>query len=453
MNKTKIKPGPLISVIIIFLIVLCPMFVYGQQVMNVSNPTLDSKTMTSAVNNISKLLNENYVFPETAKKMEILIKSNLSGGTYNTITDPQVFAETLTKDLQSVSHDKHLRVRFSPDDAKMIKEMEKSGHDIDDKMFFEQMKRENYGFKKVEILNGNIGYIDFRNFAPSSYSKETVASVMNFISGTDAIIFDIRQNGGGDPDGVRLICSYLFGTDPVHLNDIYTRTGDETNEYWTLKKVDGKKMPEVPVYVLTSNYTFSGAEEFAYDLKNQKRATIVGEVTGGGANPGGMMYVNNSYVMFVPRGRAINPITKTNWEGTGVQPDVEISSEKALNKAQILAMQSIASKLKDGKVKDHYMWMIESLQGLMDAPVLSEETMKSYAGEYGERTITFENGKLYYQRKGRAKFQMTAMGNDTFMFKDIEYFRLKFTKDSEGKISEVVGIYDDGHTDRSARTN
>jgi C-terminal processing protease CtpA/Prc len=328
--------------------------------------------------------------------------------------------------------------------------MEKNG-DGGDKMFLEQMKRENYGFKKVEILGGNIGYIDFRNFAPSDYSKETVASVMNFISSTDAIIFDIRKNGGGSPDGVRLICSYLFGKEPVHINDIYTRKDDHMEEFWTLRKVDGKKMPDVPVYVLTSRFTFSGAEEFAYDLKNQKRATIVGEVTGGGANPGGMNYVDNNFVMFVPGGRAISPITNTNWEGTGVQPDVEISSEKALIKAQTLALRNISAKTKEADRKKHFEWMIESLEGTLNAPSVDAGILKSYTGDYGDRLITYENGTLYYQRKGRAKYEMTAMSKDIFMFKDIDYFRIQFNKDSNGKVTELIGIYDDGHKDKSQK--
>ncbi len=426
------------------------------QAQNTNGPgslAFDNAVKTQAVNNISSLLEENYVFPDVAKKMGALVRNRLTGNAYDTINDPQVFAMTLTADLQSISHDKHLRVMFSPENARMIKDAEKSGEDPDDKWFFEKMKRENYGFRKTEILNGNIGYIDIRNFAPADLAKETIASAMQFVSGTDAIIFDLRQNGGGDPDGVRLLCSYLFGKEPVHMNDIYSRQKDETKEFWTLKSVDGEKRPDVPVYVLTSHFTFSGAEEFAYDLKNQKRATIVGEVTGGGANPGGMMYVNNSFVVFVPRGRAINPITKTNWEGVGVQPDVNVPSEKALEQAEILALQKISSGKKDGKDKNHYQWMIDGLQGLMDAPVVSENTLKSYEGSYEDRIISFDDGCLFYQRKGRPKYKMTPISQDTFAFKDIDYFRVKFNTDSGGKVTSLTGMYDDGHTDESARTN
>jgi len=418
------------------------------------NFTFDTKVKEQTVKKISKLLDENYIFPDMAKKMGDLIKQNLAAGNYNNVDDPIKFAETLTADLQSVSNDKHIRVRFSPEDAKRLIEQEKNGRDPgDEKHWNEMLKKENYGFKKVERLPGNIGYVDFRNFASPDYSKETVASVMQFLENSDAIIFDLRLNGGGDPAGVQLICSYLFTETPVHLNDLYYRPTDETNEYWTLKKIDGKRIPNVPVYVLTSRFTFSGAEEFAYNLKNLKRATIVGETTGGGAHPGEVMSINEGFAIFVPNGRAINPITKTNWEVVGVAPDVNVKSELALEQAQILALQKLTQKSKDEQQIRTYNWMVESLNALLNAPTIDENTLKSYAGTYDDRTITYEAGKLYYQRKGRQKYAMTPMTEDTFMFKDLEYFRLKFVKDALGVVYEVNGLYDDGHVDKSKRTN
>jgi len=226
-----------------------------------------------------------------------------------------------------------------------------------------------------------------------------------------------------------------------------------TEEFWTLRNVDGIKMPDVPIYVLTSNYTFSGAEEFAYDLQNQKRAVIVGEVTGGGANPGQMMSVNSSFIAFIPNGRAINPVTKTNWEGTGVTPDIEIAAPKALYEAQILALQKISESTKDEKEKKHYQWLTESVQGVMNARILDEASLKSYAGTYGPRTIIYEEGSLYYKRGSGPEFMLTYMSDDTFMFNDIEYFRIKFERDSAGNITGITGIYDDGHTDSSPKTN
>ena len=155
----------------------------------------------------------------------------------------------------------------------------------------------------------------------------------------------------------------------------------------------------------------------------------------------------------MPNGRAISPITKTNWEGVGVAPDVNIKSELALEKAQILALEKLAEKSKDEQQTNTYRWMVESLNAVLNAPAVDETILKNYAGTYDDRTITYEGGRLYYQRKGRQKYAMTPMTEDTFMFKDLEYFRLKFIKDALGNAIEVNGLYDDGHQDRSKRTN
>lgn len=440
---------------IIFFLILT-IFAFNLHSQNNKPAPVDANTRAQTVTKITKLMKENYVFPETAKKMGEFINSQLKSGAYDNLTDPMEFAGKLTEDLQSISKDKHIRVRFDPTEAAALLEAKKNGKnpdEDDEKRWNEMMKKENYGFKKVEILKGNIGYVNMTNFAAPDYSKETIASVMGFVSNTSALIFDMRFNGGGDPRGVQLICSYLFGDQPVHLNDLYFRPEDKTEEFWTLRKVDGKKMPDVPVYVLTSKFTFSGAEEFTYNLKNLKRAVIVGETTGGGAHPGSVMPINDRFMVFVPNGRAISPVTKTNWEGTGVTPDIPVSSEKALEQAQILALQKLSTAAKDEETKNLYKWMIESLQGAMNSPTIDESILKSYAGTYQDRTITYEGGRLYYQRKGRPKYQMTAMTEDTFMFRDIDYFRIKFLKDSNGKVTEVNGLYDNGDVDKSQRTD
>ncbi len=162
---------------------------------------------------------------------------------------------------------------------------------------------------------------------------------MAIISGSDAIIIDLRKNGGGSPAMVQYLCSYFFG-ERVHLNSLYWRQGDRTDEFWTLDEIGGKKLPNVPLFVLTSSRTFSGAEEFSYNMQTQKRATLIGETTGGGANPGGGFRVNADLTVFIPTGAAINPITGTNWEGVGVVPEIKTSAEEALEKAISLAKEA-----------------------------------------------------------------------------------------------------------------
>jgi retinol-binding protein 3 len=227
-------------------------------------------------------------------------------------------------------------------------------------------KRINYGFERVERLNGNIGYIDLRNFNDHEAGAETVAAAMRFLVNTEALIFDLRQNGGGNPHMVALISSYLFGDKPVHLNDLYWRKGNETNEFWTKPELAKVKFAGKDIYVLTSNRTFSGAEEFSYNLKNLKRATIIGETTGGGAHPGGMFRLHDHFGVFVPTGRAINPITKTNWEGTGVEPDIKVPKEQALKTAYLMALNKSLTTIKDEQVKSGVKGLIEQAQKELD---------------------------------------------------------------------------------------
>jgi hypothetical protein len=327
--------------------------------------TIDAQVRSEVIANVLKELNESYVFPETASKMEADIHRRMDLKEYDQITSGRAFAEKLTSDLQSVSHDKHLRVRFSSDvlPVREAREQPTAAEKAEEARYVKFM---NSGFEQVERMRGNIGYIRFNGFVDPEKGAETVTAAMNFVANTDALIFDLRDNGGGDPAMVKLICSYLFGDKPVHLNDLYWRKGDRTEEFWTTPTVAGKKFLDKDIYVLTSNRTFSGAEEFSYNLKNLKRATIVGETTGGGAHPGGFARLNDHFGAFIPEGRAISPITKTNWEGTGVEPDVKVPRDQALKTAYLLALNKAVVNAKDGGVKQAINGVIQQTQKELD---------------------------------------------------------------------------------------
>jgi retinol-binding protein 3 len=306
--------------------------------------TIDAATRTKVIDGILKRLNDSYVFPEVAKKMEQSIRERVDKKEYDQVTSAKEFATKLTTDLQAVSHDKHLRVRYSHEPIpERGQRREPTAEEREERR--RDLTWMNHGFSKVERLPGNIGYLEFLNFMDDELGAETVAAAMNFVNGTEALIIDMRRNGGGNPAMVALVCSYLFGPEPVHLNDLYWREGNRTDEFWTKKEVAGKRYLNKDVYVLTSKRTFSGAEEFTYNLKNLKRATIIGETTGGGAHPGGGFRITENFGMFVPTGRAISPITKTNWEGTGVTPDISVPADQALHVARIAALKKVVTTI------------------------------------------------------------------------------------------------------------
>jgi hypothetical protein len=303
----------------------------------VEDVTLDAAMRKKVMDGVAENLTESYIDADLAKQMVEAMRAHAAKGEYDSITDGDVFATRLTTDLRAVSHDRHLGVNFRP-----FKVPERKGPPSaeDEARMHQQVERNNCFFRKVEILPNNIGYIKFDAFPDASLCGPTVVAAMGFVAHTDALIFDIRQNGGGQPAMVTMIASYLFDK-PTHLIDIYNRKEDTTTQNWTLSYLPGQRLAKQPVFVLTSKRTFSGAEEFAFDLKNQKRATIIGETTGGGAHPVSGHLVADYLMVGVPFAKSLDPVTKKNWEGTGVEPDVKVDAADALTTAEKMALEKI----------------------------------------------------------------------------------------------------------------
>jgi retinol-binding protein 3 len=432
------------SLAIILIIILYPVVSFSQN----NRESVTENERSEVIESLARQLNNNYVFPETGEKMSFQLKSNLQSGHYRDMTDPVEFAAQLTKDLQLVSKDKHLRVMFAPD---RIAAMRNTKTPEDSLAFIQQEiaqnRRNNFGFREVKILEGNIGYIDLRGFSNTEYASETAIAAMNYVGNADALIIDLRHNGGGSPSMIQLITSYLYGSQPVHLNNFYFRPADQHTQTWTLPFVPGKRRPDIDVYVLTSNYTFSAAEEFSYNLQNLKRATLIGETTGGGAHPGGASVITNRYMVWMPTGRAINPITNTNWEGTGVKPHIEVEAEKALTAAHVKALELLAER---NTPSNFYHWHLQKLKAEQNPVSIPNNTLRSYAGKYGPRSIIHEGGRLFYQRDGQQKLPLTPMEPDLFAIDEIPYFRLKIVKENN-KITGIKGLYEDGREDFTAK--
>jgi C-terminal processing protease CtpA/Prc len=309
------------------------------------DPALDTTTRATVVNNLIQKLHDHYIFPEVAQQMDAAIRAKAGSGEYDQLATLEELCERLTEDLQAVSHDKHLRLFYHAESEVEDQPEQPTPEQIEE--FRTAMSLLNFGFARVERLPGNVGYLDLRGFFPASVGGEAAVAAMNLLAHTSALIVDLRQNGGGDPEMIALITSYLFDH-MTNLNNMYWRDGDRTQQFWTLPYVPGRRYGgSKPVYVLTSGDTFSGAEEFAYNLKSLKRATIIGEVTGGGAHPVGGFAIAPHVGAHIPVGRAINPISGTNWEGTGVAPDIAVPQAEALRTAQTLALRAVLEQIGD----------------------------------------------------------------------------------------------------------
>lgn len=299
----------------------------------------DDKARKQVIQAFIRELHRAYVFPDKAEAMDREINQRQKQHSYDAIASRLALAHALTSDAQRVSRDKHLRIELGcpgqmarPDNDPASTAGRPAGPPSPDAP---------HVFGKSQRLDGNVAYLDIATFGvPAGAARDEIKETMNAVADAAAIVFDLRKNNGGDPETVALVTSYVFGKEPVHLNSLQWRVSGRTDDFFTDPNVQGGKFgPDKPVFVLTSGRTFSAAEEFAYNLQVLKRATIVGEATGGGANPGQFMALPHGFLAFVPSARAINPVTKTNWEGTGVKPDVETSAQDALERAHQLALE------------------------------------------------------------------------------------------------------------------
>ena len=291
-----------------------------------------AQTSNDLIKSIQDLMVKNYIFLDKAKKTNVHLDKLMETNYFDAFKDPKDLAKALSVELQKITKDKHLNV-MPPRPPRPPRE--NTGFIT---RHLENLNRfRSSGFGKIDVLEGNVGYVELKGFRREDIPK--VDDIMSYMSTADAIIIDLRENGGGNSLGLYW-SSYFLGSD-VLLTSTYERRIDKKEEFNTTE-VLGEKRLDMPIFILTSDFTFSAAESFAYDLQKRKRATIVGETTGGGAHPIQIMRLPKGYGLIVPISESINPITNSNWEGVGVIPDIKTTKEKALEKAKELA--AIAAK-------------------------------------------------------------------------------------------------------------
>lgn len=294
---------------------------------------LISTVRSEVINTLISRLHTHYIFPNVSSEIARMFQQRQSRGEYDAISEARSFAETLTAHMRDISNDSHLLVSYEPQETTTEEDRACSaaGRDIGEIC--------NYGFEKVERLAGNIGYLCINSFFSPTIAFRALMTALDFIAHTHALIIDLRKASGGDLAMLKFLASYFFLPDPVHLNDIYWR--DSTQQYWTLPYIPGQRYASKPLSILTSHATSSTAEAFAYDLQSQRRAIVIGEVTAGEANPLERFPLDAHFASLIPVGHITNPVTGTNWEDIGVQPDVEVAQEPALQVAYTLALKYV----------------------------------------------------------------------------------------------------------------
>lgn len=405
------------------------------------------------IDSIRAVLNRNYIFPDTALKMSAYLEQEYKKGAYIAIKDPQDLARRLEQDLQNAHHDGHFHLRYAPGMAKDLSDTTgiAERRRIGDSLRLIDMRQRNFLFTKVEILPGDIGYVKFNAFVGfRNEARPIFTGAFRFVANTKALIIDLRDNGGGSPDMVSQVESYFFPT-RTHLNDIIDRNNGK-RVFWTDPAEADSVILQMPVYVLTSKHTFSGAEDFSYGMQSVRRAVIVGDTTGGGAHPVGPVPVALGFVADIPFARSLNPYTHTDWEGTGVIPDIPVASGKALETAEKAIFTQWLQNAATDLEKRRAQWGLNDLLAWQSEEIRDSSALTSYTGTYQGGLVFYVSRLALYCRnaeRGNEVFKLHAISGDRFVLD--ENVQVEFKKDDQGNFSGINMWWSNGQVSYKPR--
>lgn len=386
------------------------------------------------VGGVAKAIEDNYFDPAKGKAVADGLRAAAAKGEFDSLTDPRDLSRVLSERLRPLDH--HFNVAWQPEDAPRPAGSPPPASRLS---YEDELRRGAYGFRRIEMLPGAVGYIDMRGHAdfafgnPDDPARRAIDAALQLVSGADAVIIDLRDNGGGSPAMVGYLVSAFTPKDAKIYNVFHSREGTESErpaETYARPRLD------VPLYILTSARTGSAAEATAYTLQAAKRATIVGETSAGAANPGGPAPVGGGFSVFVSRGAPINAVTKANWEGVGVKPDVAVPAADALVKAQILALEAVLAKRPNGPEAVDNRWALEALKAEANPPA-GIGGLDQLTGAYGDLVVTRTGSILTMQRGKRPPAVLVPLGDLTFFVKGEPSRRVVFEQDAAGK---TVGL-------------
>jgi len=428
----------------------------GQQQKGTENKTieLDAATKAKIIDKVAETVSEKYVFPDIGKKVADYIRKRLKEKAYGSITSLDALSKELTKDIQAISHDLHMGVT-----ARGKGPMRKAPPEVQwSERYLKWQRFQNYGFKKVDRLLGNVGFIALDEFVfpemdGKNVAKETAKAAMTMIKDCYALIFDLRDNIGGREEMALLLLSYLFEK-PEHILTQYNREKGN-KEIWTSADEEGEKVVDIPIYILTSSHTVSGGEMFAFVLKNRKLATIIGEKTRGAAHKTHLTFVPELGInIAIPYSAMVDPVKGTDWEGKGVEPDIATPVEKAKDTAYKMALDHILDTKPNRMERTEVEWAMMEVEANLNPVTLDAAALGEYVGIFGKREIAVAESSLTYQREGGTIYKLKPMSKDLFAFENeaMFYVRIRFGRDDSGNINKIILLYDVSPSQEFAKT-
>jgi len=412
-------------------------------------PPLGKAQRQAVIEKTVELVGANYVYPERAKVIETVLLKNARAGKYNADVKLDDFLENLNRDMQVAGMDKHLRVNNNPRIVAELKQEAAGASEVSPE-FLEMLQESNFRLKRVETLEGNVGYFKFDNFVELRFVKDAFVGAMNFLHNSSSIILDFTDNGGGASETSDLLLSY-FLPEGTRTGEAWDRTTNQTTVSTVARAPEVKQMLDTPVYILVSERTASAAEAVAYTLQQSKRAVIIGSQTKGMANAGRLFPIDERLYVMVPTILNKNAVSGTNWEGVGVTPDIAMAPEQAFFSGMVSALRSSAERKTDPKEKYRLNFLAQDYAARIAGEPPPAGFLGACLGEYeGDQRIVLEDGSLHF-RKGAANRKLTYMSDYTFIVEGRTDYRIRFALDG-GQVTQCEVLWFDDTSDTYKRT-
>ncbi len=388
----------------------------------------------AVVAEIRRVIGERYVLPERRPVLDAVLAEGMASGRY-AVTDGAILAERINADLERVGRDRHLNFQLDPRTAAVI--AGGTGDTPGDVAAFERLVRQaNHGITELRVLPGNVRLMNYEGFQwIGAESAAALDAAMRFLAGGDAVIIDLRENGGGDPLAVQYIVSRFLAAD-TPLVTFYMNGAAEPDGLSALATPPEQQMVGKPLYVLTSGGSASAAEEFTGHVVGYHLGQIIGANTAGAGFRNEVFAIGDQFVLSVSVGRAVLASTGKDWEGVGFAPTVEAEVPSALDIAHAAALRTLIATAPAEERP-----MLEAVAEAMEARGnrrAPEFALATYTGVYGERTLTTDGVRLFTQRGGRPPVPLIPLGGHRFAVETAPGMRMVF--EAMGRTVEAMTV-------------